>query len=335
VILYRCFAWNERANGRKATPALYAEVAVKLFFQGDIRDPSLSVVTRGGSLESAYFALVTNTTPWTYAGALPLQPTPSSRFDLGLDAFALTHSSPALTGWILSQMFFPSGRPVGATMTLGGTELTVIGVVDHIRLVDIHRDGLGQVFIRNDGEGPTWSSLSWALRTHRTPTSLIPEVRAAVRRVDQRLPLSQVRTMEEVVGDALRQQRISAVLIGGFSLGALLLAAMGLFGLITGSVTRRRHELAVRIALGAGPNRVLRLVLKEGAALVLLGLLLGLPGVYFGGRLLQGMLYGVSPSDPATLVAVALGLTVVAMAATYVPARRVLGIEPAKSLRDE
>lgn len=102
---------NERANGRKATPALYAEVAVKLFFQGDIRDPSLSVVSRGRSLEEVYFALVTNTTPWTYAGALALQPTPASRFELGLDAFALTHSSHALTGWILSQMFFPKGLP--------------------------------------------------------------------------------------------------------------------------------------------------------------------------------------------------------------------------------
>ncbi|WP_150252063.1 diacylglycerol/lipid kinase family protein [Nocardiopsis deserti] len=102
---------NERANGRRATPALYAEVAVKLFFQGDIRDPSLSVVSHGRSLVGAYFALVTNTTPWTYAGALPLQPTPSSRFELGLDAFALTHSSHALTGWILSQMFFPKGLP--------------------------------------------------------------------------------------------------------------------------------------------------------------------------------------------------------------------------------
>lgn len=102
---------NERAHGRRATPALYAEVAVKLFFQGDIRDPSLSVSVNGSLHEDVYFALVTNTTPWTYAGALPLQPTPNSRFELGLDAFALTHSSTPLTGWILSQMFFPKGLP--------------------------------------------------------------------------------------------------------------------------------------------------------------------------------------------------------------------------------
>ncbi|MBR8743784.1 diacylglycerol kinase family protein [Nocardiopsis sp. MG754419] len=102
---------HERENGRKATPALYAEVAVKLFFGGDIRDPSLTVSTGGRSLEEVYFALVTNTTPWTYAGALPLQPTPSSRFELGLDAFALTRSSYWLTGWVLSQMFLPKGLP--------------------------------------------------------------------------------------------------------------------------------------------------------------------------------------------------------------------------------
>ncbi len=102
---------HERAHGRRAGPGLYAEVAVKLFFRGDIRDPSLSVYTNGDFVENVYFALVTNTTPWTYAGALPLQPTPESRFELGLDAFALTHSSYALTGWILSQMFFPRGLP--------------------------------------------------------------------------------------------------------------------------------------------------------------------------------------------------------------------------------
>ncbi|WP_026117602.1 diacylglycerol/lipid kinase family protein [Nocardiopsis alkaliphila] len=102
---------HERENGRKATPALYAEVAVKLFFGGDIRDPSLTVSTDGKVLEEVYFALVTNTTPWTYAGALPLQPTPASRFELGLDAFALTRSSYWLTGWVLSQMFLPKGLP--------------------------------------------------------------------------------------------------------------------------------------------------------------------------------------------------------------------------------
>jgi putative ABC transport system permease protein len=235
----------------------------------------------------------------------------------------------------LARQFFPTSSAVGATTTFGGEPAEVIGVVDHIRRVDIHQEGLPQVYLRNDAEGPTWFSMSWAIRTHRPPASLIPEVRNAVRAVDPRLPLEQVRAMDEVVSDALRQQRISAVLIGGISLGALLLAAMGLFGLMSGTVTRRRHELAVRMALGAGHQRVLRLVMKEGATLVGLGLLIGLPGVYLGGRFLHGMLYGVSPFDPVTLIAVTLGLALVALAATYLPARRVLGIEPAGVLREE
>jgi putative ABC transport system permease protein len=235
----------------------------------------------------------------------------------------------------LARQFFPTSSAIGATAAFGGDGAEVIGVVDHIRRVDIHQEGLPQVWIRNDAEGPTWFSMSWVIRTHRAPASLIPEVRHTIRAIDPRLPLEQVRTMDQIVSDALRQQRISAVLIGAISLGALLLAAMGLFGLMSGTVTRRRHELAVRIALGAGHGRILRLVMREGAALVALGLLIGVPGVYLAGRLLHGMLYDVSPFDPVTLVAVALGLTAVATAATYLPARRVLGIEPAGVLRDE
>jgi putative ABC transport system permease protein len=141
--------------------------------------------------------------------------------------------------------------------------------------------------------------------------------------------------MDEIVGDAVRQQRISAVLIASFALGALLLAAMGLFGVVSGSVTRRRHEFAVRLALGADHHRVLRLVLGEGARLIAIGLLIGAPGIYFAGRVIRGVLVGVSPLDPLTLSGVAFGLASVAMAACYVPARRVLRLEPAQSLRQE
>jgi putative ABC transport system permease protein len=124
------------------------------------------------------------------------------------------------------------------------------------------------------------------------------------------------------------------VLITGFSLGALLLAAMGLFGVVAGSVSRRRHEIAVRLALGADYGGVLGLVLREGAVLILLGLLVGVPGIYFAGRVLRGVLVGVSPFDAPTLAAVATGLAAVALAACYVPARRVAMIEPAQAFRE-
>jgi len=115
----------------------------------------------------------------------------------------------------------------------------------------------------------------------------------------------------------------------------VLLAAMGLFGIVAGSVTRRRHELALRLAVGADHGRLVRLVLGEGTALVLVGVLIGLPGIYIAGGLLRGTLVGVSPLDPLTLASVALGLGLVTMVACYVPARRVLRINPAQSLRQE
>jgi putative ABC transport system permease protein len=238
----------------------------------------------------------------------------------------------ALIDSILARQFFPTGSPLGAKIPAGqNTSFTIVGVVDQARLYDVHQDGRPQLYTRAEDVGAR--SLAFVLRTGRDPQAIAPDVRAAVRRVDARLALADLRTMDEIVGDALRQQRISAVLIAGFALGALLLAAMGLFSVVSSAVTRRRHEFGVRLALGADHNRVLRLVLGEGAWLVTLGLLIGAPGIYLAGRVIGGVLVGVSPLDPATLLSVALGLALVAMAACYVPARRVLRIEPAQSLR--
>jgi putative ABC transport system permease protein len=232
----------------------------------------------------------------------------------------------------LADQFFPGRSAVGATMRFGDDTLTVIGVVAHARIYDVHEDGRPQLYVHNDDY--TSYGLSFTLRSDRSPASLVPDVRAAVRRVDPQLAVSQARPMEELVRESLRQPRLSAVLLSGFSLGALLLAAMGLYGVIAGSVSRRRHEMAVRLALGADHRRVLGLMLGEGARLVGLGLLLGVPGIYLASRVIGSVLVGVSPFDPPTLALVALGLSLVAAVACYVPARRVAGIEPAQSLRE-
>jgi putative ABC transport system permease protein len=235
--------------------------------------------------------------------------------------------------------FFPGGDPIGAQIRYGGSlsvgpgTLTIVGVVQQARLYDVHQDGRPQLIVRAEDWGVR--PLLYVLRSRRAPQALLPEVQAAVRRLDPRVAAGDPRTLEEIVDNALRPQRTSAALIAAFALGALLLAAMGLFGVVAGSVTRRRHELAVRLALGADHHRVLRLVLAESATLVGIALLVGLPGVYAAGRLIRGALVGVSPSDPATLLAVTLGLAAVTMATCYVPARRVLEIEPAQLLRGE
>jgi putative ABC transport system permease protein len=231
----------------------------------------------------------------------------------------------------LASRFFPRGGAVGARMQFRGDSLVVVGVVEHARQYDVHQDGRPQVYVRNADY--TEATISFALRSGRPPAALVSDVRAAVGRVDRQLALAEVRPMEEYVRDALRQPRLSAVLLSGFSAGALLLAAMGLYGVIAGAVSRRRHELAVRLALGADRRGVLRLVLREGAGLVLLGLVLGVPGVLVAGRLVGGVLVGVSPFDPGTLAAVAGLLAAVALAACWLPARRAADIEPARLLR--
>ena len=231
----------------------------------------------------------------------------------------------------LAQHFFPNANPIGATFPLRDNTVTIVGVVDQARMYDVHRDGRPQIYIR--GEDFTFRTMIFVIRTTRDPQSLMPDARAAIRNIDPRIALAEVRTMEEVVVNALRQQRISAVLIAGFALGALLLASLGLYGVVSGSVTRRRHELGVRLALGADHHRALRLVLVDGARLVGAGLLIGVPATLITGGLIRGVLVGVSPWDPVTLVSVAGGLAVVALIACYVPARRVLRIDPAQSLR--
>jgi putative ABC transport system permease protein len=240
----------------------------------------------------------------------------------------------------LAEQFFPTGTPIGTKIPFQPGQpipvpgdLIIVGVVDQARLYDVHQDGRPQLFVRAEDWGAR--TLSFVLRTAREPKDVIPDVRGAIRRIDPRLTVADVRPMGDIIGNAVRQQRLSAVLIAGFALGALLLAAMGLFGVIAGSVTRRRHEIGVRMALGADHPRVLRLVLSEGVALVGMGMLIGVPGVYLAGGLLRGVLVDVSPSDPATLLAVAAGLALVALAACYLPARRVLRIEPAEALRQE
>jgi putative ABC transport system permease protein len=237
----------------------------------------------------------------------------------------------AIIDTAIARRFFPQGNPVGATIRLGDQPLTIIGVADQARLYDVHSDGRPQILIRVEDFGIR--PLFYVMRTTREPHSLLPDVRSAIRGIDPRVPAGEARAMDDIVQASLSPQAIGGALISAFAIGALLLAAMGLFGVVSGSVTRRRQELAVRLALGADHRRVLRLVLKEGALLVLAGLLIGAPGIYIANGLIGGLLVGVSPSDPLMLLAAGLGLLLVTMATCYVPARHTLGIEPAQLLR--
>lgn len=245
----------------------------------------------------------------------------------------------ALIDQHLAAQFFPNSSPLGATLQISGfgpnRELfpRIVGVVDQARLHGLYQDGRPQIFIRAEDTG---SRGYWffTVRTNGDPRALISQARSAIRQIERRIPVSQMWTMEEIVGDARSRERISAVMLSGLAVGALLLVTMGLFGMISGSVTRRRGELAVRLALGATHHRVIRLVVGEGARLLAIGLLMGIPGVYLAGEALRGFLIGVSPFDAPTLAAVALGLIAISLLACYLAATRVTTIDPERLLRE-
>ena len=173
------------------------------------------------------------------------------------------------------------------------------------------------------------------LRTAGDPSRITPALRAAVKEIDSSLPLANVVTMETLLEQSVSQPRFLAALLTGFSLLAAVLALVGVYGLLSFSVSRRVRELGVRVALGAGRARVLRLVLAQSAALVVLGLILGCGCAFWLSRLLTTLLFGVQPGDPATIVAMAGAIAAAAMLASLPPALRASRIDPVVALREE
>jgi putative ABC transport system permease protein len=156
-----------------------------------------------------------------------------------------------------------------------------------------------------------------------------------VRKLDKELPVTDVATMPDILEASLAQPRFRTVLLGLFAAMALVLAATGIFGVISYSVSCRTNEIGIRVALGASRGAILRMVLRETLVLTFLGLALGVPGALAASRLVGHMLFDVSTSDPATLAAVAFSLAAVATLAGYVPARRAMRVDPIVALRFE
>jgi putative ABC transport system permease protein len=182
---------------------------------------------------------------------------------------------------------------------------------------------------------PFVRGLSIVVRTAADPMALLPTVRRALLAVDAEQPVFGVRTLDEVVARSVAGRRFQAVLLQSFAGLALLLAVIGVYGVLSDAVGRRTREIGVRMALGAQPRQVLRLVLGEGMALALGGLALGLPASLALARTLKSFLFGVAPGDPLTLVALSLLLAASALAAAYIPARRATRVDPMAALRAE
>jgi predicted permease len=173
------------------------------------------------------------------------------------------------------------------------------------------------------------------LRSAIKPEQLVAAVQREVRALDSKLPIYNVRTLDQYRRDALFEKRLQAVLISGFGLLALALASLGLYGVLSFSVAERRHEIGIRMALGASARDVLRLVVSQGIGLIMIGIGLGVAGALVATRVLTAILFGVSPNDPLTFISISLLLTSVALLACYLPARRATNVDPMIALRTE
>lgn len=221
----------------------------------------------------------------------------------------------------------------GQTKLGPALEWQIVGVYHNVHNGGIRGDGFPEVNVPFS-QSP-WPQAAIAVRTAGDPASMTKSIAAVVLSIDPDLPLDQVKTMDQIVDESLSGDRFGTVLFGSFAAVALLLAAIGIYGVMSFTVAQRTHEIGLRIALGASSARVLRLVLREGILLALGGLLLGLGGAYFVGRLMKSLLYQVNAMDPTAVSAVTAVLLLSALLACYIPARRATQVDPIVALRDE
>jgi putative ABC transport system permease protein len=238
----------------------------------------------------------------------------------------------------LARRSWPGQDPVGRQFTVGlresdRTTFTVVGVVADMRRQGLERDALPQVFVPLAQSSPSPNVTLLVRSSSDDPLTLAGALRAGVLRVERNAPIDSVTPLEQLLGTYLTQRRFQTSLLAGFSLVALLMAAVGIYGLIQYSVATRTQEIGLRIAIGAQRGDIFRMMVREGLTLSLAGLAVGLVVSVWLSRAASSLLFGVSASDPLTFLAVALLLTAVAVAASYLPARRAMKVDPLLALR--
>jgi putative ABC transport system permease protein len=234
----------------------------------------------------------------------------------------------------MARAFWPREDPVGRAIRLGGSDgprLTVVGVVGDVHYLGLDAPVRRQFFRPYQQAG--WPVMNIVARTVNAPAMFAPAIKKALASVMPDRPVSGAQTMEEVVHDSTGSRRFPMLLLSVFSVLALVLAAVGIVGVVGHSVAQRTHEIGIRIALGAGTVDVLRLMVNGSMVWVLVGLVAGVAGSAGLTRLLSGMLYDVRPLDPVVLGGVSLLLAAVALLASYLPARRAARIDPIAALR--
>jgi putative ABC transport system permease protein len=253
------------------------------------------------------------------------------------------HPGVVIVNESFARRYFPNDEPIGKKLRPGPPQR----IWDNQRLTSFEIVGIARDVksggLRAEAE-PTYylpapqaplQDMTVLVRSQVDPSALIPALRSTVLSIDPNQPIANISTMEKIVSDNIAQPRLNMILMGLFGALALILAAVGIYGLLSYSVTQRRQEIGIRMALGAQISDVLKLVLSSGMALVLIGELIGLVGALALTRLMKGMLFGVTPTDTLTFVTVFVVLTAVGLVACYLPARRAAKVDPLEALRYE
>ena len=243
----------------------------------------------------------------------------------------------------LAHRYWPNADPIGKRITYGPPAgvsdtsarewIEVVGVVGHTKHEGLDAENRVQVYLPFAQAPMPFSTV--VLRTSSDPARYVNQARRAVQSIDPDQPIANVRTMEELIAQSVGQRRLSMLLLSVFSGIALVLASIGIYGLMSYSVAQRSRELGVRIALGAARSDVLRLVLRQGMRMALTGIAVGVGAAFALTRVIASQLYGVKPTDPATFGGVAVLLALTALAANLIPALRATRVDPAVVLRDE
>jgi predicted permease len=236
----------------------------------------------------------------------------------------------------MAQMYWPNANPLGKRLKVrpaDPTWITVVGVIADARTESLAGASIPQLYL--SAYQSREKELAIFLRGQLNTAALPAQVHEQVRSINPELPVFGAQTLDDALSASLAERRFSMEMVALFALTALLLAGLGIYGTISYLVSERAHEIGIRLALGAQRGKILEMVLRQGLGLALGGAAVGLVGALITAHLMAGLLYGVRPTDPLTFVGVTLVLTVVALAACYIPARRAMRVDPLVALRNE
>ena len=332
--------WNAFAN----------DLLARIQVEPGMRDSAIAIplpladgnVNLGFEIEGVAAAPSTNTRAADYVAASPeyfrvmgvplLRGREFSRADVA--------STPrvAIISEAMARTYFPNEDPIGRRIIFGfppdgDAPREIVGIVGDVRDVGLRQEPAAMMYVPY-AQAPFWGAVV-VTRSSLSLSSFADAVRRDANSIDKDLPVTDIATMPDVVNASVAQPRFQTVLLGLFGALALILAAVGIYGVISFSVAQRTHEMGIRMSLGAQPAQVLRLVMGQGARMALVGIALGAAAALGLTRLMRSLLFGVSAADPLTFAAVAILLVGVALAACYVPARRAMRVDPMTALRHE